>query len=452
MAITSAGIGSNLDVNSLVSQLMAIERRPLDALVQRKSIYNAELSAFGRISSDLSAFQSALSALKESDDFKIFSATPGNSDYFTATADSSASAGIHDVTVTTLAKAQKLVSATPVYADVDTATLGTGTLTFGNGTDTFNVTIDGTNNTLNGVVEAINSGTNNFGVTASILNDGTGYRLALSPTETGTAYDITVAVADTGDGNNTDTSGLSRLSYTAGAYNLTQTQAAVDAVITVDGLAGITKSSNTISDVIQGVTLNLKQQGVSSTLSVAVDTTAITTKVQDFANAYNKLINDIKAYRQKGGTLEADNTLLTIQSQLTSVFNTQANLSGNTYTYLAEVGVSIQASGTISVNSSDFQGAASAHLTDVVKLFTDTDEGFMQRLYTETATLLQADGVVDAKTDGISSLITNTDTRINQMEARLTSTERRLRAQFSALDSLLGSLNATSSQLLRQLS
>lgn len=452
MAISSAGIGSNIDVNSLVSQLLAIERRPLDTLVQRKSLYNAELSAFGKISSDLSSFQSALSALKEADDFKVFSATATDTDYLTATADSTASAGNHDITVTTLAKAQKLVSATPVYADTDTTTLGTGTLTISNGTDIFNVTIDGSNNTLNGVVEAINSGADNFGVTASIINDGTGYRLALSPTETGTAYDITVAVTDTGDSNNTDTSGLSRLSYTAGAYNLTQTQAAVDAVITVDGLAGITKSSNTISDVIQGVTLNLKQQGVSTTLNVTVDTAALTTKVQDFANAYNKLVNDIKGYRQKGGTLEADNTLLTIQSQLHNVFNTPASLSGNSYSYLAQVGVSIQASGTISVNTSDFQSAASSNLVDVVSLFTDSDEGFAQRLYSEVSTLLQANGVVDAKTDGISSLISTTDTRINQMEARLTSTERRLRAQFSALDSLLGSLNATSSLLLRQLS
>src|SRR4030065_2714016 len=231
MAISSAGIGSNIDVNSLVSQLMAIERRPLDLLNQRKSLYDAELPAFGKTSSDLAAFQSAVSALKNADDFKVYKATAADTDYVTASADSGASVTNHSLTITQLAKAQKLVSTT--FADTSVVTVGTGRLTVANGASSFNVTIDSTNNTLDGIVNAINSASSNFGVAASIINTGTGYRLLFSPNETGTAYAVTISVTDTGDSNNTDASGLSRLYYSGGGQ-LTQTQAAQNAIITVD--------------------------------------------------------------------------------------------------------------------------------------------------------------------------------------------------------------------------
>jgi flagellar hook-associated protein 2 len=445
MAISSPGIGSNIDVNSIVTQLIALERRPVDALTQRKSIYNAELSAFGQISSELSSFQSAASALKNSDAFQVFTSTAADSTVLSATAGSTASAGNHSISVTTLAQAQKLVSTT--FADTSTTTLGTGTLTLSNGTDSFAVTIDSSNNTLDGIVNAVNGATGNFGVSASIVNDGTGYRLLLGPNDSGTANVITVTVAD-GDGTHTDASGLSRLSYTGTSNQLTQTQAATNAVLTVDGLA-ITKSSNTISDVIQGVTFNLLKASSSTTLSVAVDTDAITSKVQDFATAYNKLANDLKSLRQKGGTLEANNNVLTIQSQLAQVFNTPAAISGNTYSYLAQIGVAIQKDGTISVNAADFKAAASAHLNDVTNLFTDTTQGYAARLYTEAGNLLQSGGVITAAKDGLNANISNLDTRIDQQNTRLTSTEARLRKQFSSLDALLGSLNQTSSVLAR---
>jgi len=450
MAISSAGIGSNIDVNSLVSQLLALERRPLDKLNQRKSQYNAELSSFGKISSDLSGFQSAVSALRTSESFKVFTATAAETSYLTASADSTASAGSHSITITQLAQSQKLFSST--FADTDTTTIGTGSLTIANGASSFAVTVDSSNNTLDGIVNAVNAASSNFGVSASIVNDGTGYRLLFSPNETGTAYAVTVAVTDTGDGIDTDASGLSQLSYTAGGYVLSQTQAAQNAIITVDGLTGINSASNTVTDVIQGVTLNLKTGGsVSTTLDIAVDTDTITANATALVTAYNKLVTDITDLHKKGGKLEADNTLLTLQSQLVSIFNTQATISGNAYSYLAEVGISLQSNGTLAINAADFKSAVSGHLNDVVQLFTESDEGFMQRFYTETTKLLQADGVLDAKNDGIAAQISSLDTRIDQFETRLTSIEARLRKQFSSLDALLGTLSSTSNLLSRQL-
>ena len=448
MAISSPGIGSNIDVNSLVSQLMALERRPLDALNKRKSFYNDEVSAYGKISSDLSGFQSAVAALKNTSSFNVFTAVAADATLLTASADSTASATNHSITVTQLAQAQKLFSA--AFADTTITTLGTGSLTFnnGNGATPFVVTIDATNNTLAGIVNAVNSASGNFGVSASIVNDGTGNRLLFSPNSTGAANAITVSVVDTGDGNNTDNLGLSRLSYTGVANNLTQTQAAQNAIITVDGLAGISKASNTISDVIQGVTLNLlKGGGISTTLNVAVDATTITTNVTGVVTAYNKLISDIKDLHKKGGTLEADNTVLSIQSQLLSVFNTPAAISGNAYNYLAQVGLSLKSDGTLALDSTAFKGALSSKLNDVSKLFTDSTQGFMQRFYSKTLQLLQPNGVVDSKNQGINSQISSLGVQIDQMQIRLTLTEARLRKQYASLDAMLGTMTQMSALL-----
>ncbi len=448
MAISSPGIGSNIDVNSLVSQLMALERRPLDALNQRKSFYNDEVSAYGKISSDLSGFQSAVAALKNTSSFNVFTAVAADATLLTASADSTASATNHSITVTQLAQAQKLFSA--AFADTTITTLGTGSLTFnnGNGATPFVVTIDATNNTLAGIVNAVNSASGNFGVSASIVNDGTGNRLLFSPNSTGAANALTVSVVDTGDGNNIDNFGLSRLSYTGVANNLTQTQAAQNAIITVDGLAGISKASNTISDVIQGVTLNLlKGGGISTTLNVAVDTTTITTNVTGVVTAYNKLISDMKDLHKKGGALEADNTVLSIQSQLLSVFNTPAAISGNAYNYLAQVGLSLKSDGTLALDSTAFQGALSSKLNDVTKLFTDSTQGFMQRFYSKTLQLLQPNGVVDSQNQGLNSQISSLGVQIDQMQTRLTLTEARLRKQYAALDAMLGTMSQMSTLL-----
>ncbi len=449
MAISSPGIGSNIDVNSLVSQLMALERRPLDALNQRKSFYNDELSAYGKISSDLAGFQSAVGALKNTSSFNVFTAVAADATQLTASADSTASATNHSISITQLAQAQKLFSA--AFADTSITTLGTGTLTFnnGNGATPFTVTIDSTNNTLAGIVSAVNSASGNFGVSASIVNDGTGNRLLLTPNTTGAANALTISVADN-DGTNLDNLGLSRLSYVSGGLNLAQTQVAQNALITVDGLAGISKASNTISDVIQGVTLNLlKGGGAATTVNVAIDSTTISSNVSSVVTAYNKLIGDMKDLHKKGGTLEADNTVLSIQSQLLSVFNTASNISGNAYSYLAQVGLSLKSDGTLALDSTAFQGALSSKLNDVTKLFTDSSEGYMQRFYSKTLQLLQADGVVDSQNKGLNSRISSLGVQIDQMQTRLTLTEARLRKQYSSLDAMLGSMSQLSSLLAR---
>ena len=145
--------------------------------------------------------------------------------------------------------------------------------------------------------------------------------------------------------------------------------------------------------------------------------------------------------------MEADNTVLAIQSQLISVFNTQSTLTGNAFSYLAQTGLSLQSDGTLSLDSTKFSSALASNLNDVVKLFTDPTQGYMQQFYAQTTSLLQAGGLVDAKNQGINTRISDIGTRIDQMTNRLTLTEKRLRAQYSALDAMLGSMAYTSNLL-----
>ena len=432
MAIASAGIGSGLDINSLISQLMALERRPLDALSQKKSTYQSQLSAFGTLQSDLSALQSAISSIKNTSSFSVYTAASTDSTIVSASATGSASQGSHSITVNNLATIQQQVSTG--YADTDTTTVGTGTLTFTTGSNTFTVTIDSTNNTLSGIQNAINTATDNYGVSASILNDGSSSpnRLVIAPNDSGTSNAVTIG------------------GTLAPTLNFSETVAAQNASLTVDGITGITKSSNAVTDVINGVTLNLNSAG-AVTVSVNQDISTISSNVQNFVTAYNKLIGDINKYHQKGGSLESDNSLITVQSQIVGVLNTAASLTGNTYSYLSQVGVSIQKDGTMALDSTAFSDALTQHPNDVVALFTDTNEGFAQRLYTQLGYMLQSDGVVSSAEDSINSSLDAIDSQSALLQVRLDSTQARLQKQFTALDSLVGSLKQTSSYLLSSL-
>lgn len=433
MAITAAGVGSGLDVNSIVSQLMAIERQPLDALNQSQTQYNSQLSAYGKIKSDLAAFQSAVQAMQYSTNFALYGATSSNTSVLSATADISALSGTHSITVNTLAKPHIQVAANG-FADTGTTPVGTigDTLTFTTGSNTFTVTLDSTNNTLQGLQSAINSAAGNYGVTASILNDGSanGNRLVITANSTGTANAVTLS------------------GTLATSLSFSTTQPADNATLTVDGVTGITKSSNTISDVLQGVTLNLQDVG-TTTLTVQTDSTAVTNLVNKFISTYNALQSDIAYLHKKGGTLEADNTILTINSVLSNVFN--SGTSSGAYNYLSQVGVSLQKDGTLSLDSAAFTSALSSHYSDVVNLFTNSTDGFSGRFNTALNGLLQSDGIVTAATDGINANLNLLKSRIDQMQTRLDLTQQSLQSQYSALDALLGTMKSSANFLLSQL-
>jgi len=384
------GVGSNLDVTSIVSALMQVEQVPLNDLNQKEASYDAQLSAYGTVKGALSSLQSALAALNSPSTFQATSVTSGDSSIVTASADGSATLGSYAVQVGQLAQAQTLVAAgqasttqsigsgTPTTITFQFGTITGGTLsngTYSGATFTQDgtaasgtVTIDSTNNTLQGIRDAINAA--NIGVTASIVNDGSGspYRLLLQSSSTGAARSMSISVSG-------DAALAGLLSDDpSGTQNLTQVVAAQSAQLSVNGF-NLTSSSNTVSNAIQGVTFNLAKTG-STAVTIAQDSSSATAAVQAFVSAYNTLVSTISQVAsydpstQQGGPLLGDTGLQTIQAQIRNILGAAIPGSPGGLSSLAQIGVSFEQDGTLALNTSQLQAALSAGASNVARLFT----------------------------------------------------------------------------------
>ncbi|HLU77020.1 MAG TPA: flagellar filament capping protein FliD [Burkholderiales bacterium] len=381
MALSAPGIGSSLDVNSIVQQLMAVEQRPLQALAQKEASYQAKLSAYGSIKSGVSAFKSAMEALTSTDKFISSRVTVSNKDALGVTANGQAVPGRYNIDIQALAQSQKLSSGN--YA-ATTDTVGTGKLTiqFGSyseadGSFTANadkaaktIEIEPGNATLAGVRDAINAA--DAGVTATIINDGVGYRLVLAAKDTGLANAMRISVSDDGG------SGLAALAYDAsgdGPSNLTETVQARNAELTIDGIA-ISKASNTISDAIDGVTLNLLDQA-EKTISVSItrDNSGTKTAVDNFVKAYNDLygmLSNMSAYNaetKQAGVLQGDSTIRSMQTSLRTMMSTALDSAGGGLSRMSDIGVTIQVDGKLKVDSAKLQKAIDDPSKDIATLF-----------------------------------------------------------------------------------
>jgi len=379
--LSAAGIGSGLDVNGLVTSLMAVENRALTALDTRQTAFQTKISAYGTVKSALAQFQTALAALEKTSTFGALTAQSSDASAVTATVAGNAVAGAYNVQVTQLAQSAKLVS--DGFA-ATTDVVGSGTLTFQFGTfaaGTFTasgsaaktVTIDPANGTLAGIRDAVNAA--NIGVTATIVNDGSvnGNRLVFTGTASGAANSLKLTVAD-GDAANTDNAGLSRLAFDPAAAigsgrNLTQKVAAQDAKLVIDGI-DVSKPSNTITDAIEGVTLNLLAltTGVGPKVSVAADASGVTKAVQGFVAAYNALNTTLRgltkydATTKQGATLNGDGTVRMIQSRIDGILgNPVAGLTAGTTVLdrLSQVGITRGTDGGLALDATKLATAAS---------------------------------------------------------------------------------------------
>jgi flagellar hook-associated protein 2 len=387
-SITSTTGASGLAIDSIVTGLMTLEQQPITQIKTQVSSYNTKLTAYGTLKSGLSTFQAAVDKLATAAKFTAQSAKLTDSSSLAATADGTAANGTYSIAVTQLATSQKL--ATSAYASA-TDVIGTGTLNISFGTYTaspasftanadkqaLSITIDSTNNTLSGIRDAINA--KNASVSASIVNDGSGNRLVITSKDTGAVNSLKIDVTD-GDGNSTDGTGLSALAYdplsTAGAgKNMTQLVGAQNALLTVDGLS-ISKPSNTLNDVIQGVTLNLKSiTSVNTTLEIATDTDTIQGSVQNFVDAYNKLnssLRDLTKFVEGGSTsngpLLGDSTTRDIMVKLKSML-ARPSTTATTFRTLSDIGVKSGENGVLTLDTAKLTTALKTNLTDVAKLF-----------------------------------------------------------------------------------
>lgn len=435
--ISAPGVGSGLDVSSIVEQLMSIERQPLNRLESDKQGLEARLSAFGKLKSALSTFQSAFNDLKSLDAFEVYKTESSDESAFTATANSDATTGSHDIQVVRLAEAHKVGSVS--IADTDTTTLGgTGDeVTFTVNGNSFSV--NGGGMTLSQLRDAINDAPDNTGVSATIISENTSsHYLVLTSSETGNANAIHLSFTGS-------------LGTDLGLSNINDS-ARLDSQLLIDGLYNVTRSGNTIDDAIAGVTLNLVAETTGNVqLDVSRDIDSVKESVQSFVDAFNELKKTFDSLSGEGNDLEADSTLRSIENQIQGVFNTTPSGLNGSFTYLPEIGVSFQRDGTVALDDADLESAIASDFSGVAELFAHDSQGYLFRVDALIDGFVQADGLIDIREDGLNSRIDVTGQRIADMEYRLELREQRLRDQFTALDTLMGQLQGTSDFLSQQL-
>jgi len=468
MATTSALTGNSVDVDAIVSGLMTVERLPITQLQKKESSYQAKITALGTLNSKVAAFQTAAQNLgsSTSSSLQTFKASASDSSILSATAGTSAVAGTYSLAVTSLAQSQKLVATgqtsstaaigggTSTVVTFDFGTISGGTLTdgvysgasFSSGGTTASITIDSSNNTLQGIRDAINAA--DMGVTASIVNDGSGtpYRLALSSNATG----VTNSIKITTDGADATIDTL--LAHDpAGTQNLAETVTASNALFSVNGIS-ISKASNTVTDAIEGVTLTLKSVTTSNaTLTVERDTAGVNTAVSALVTAYNELYTAMKnSYAHKSGSaLSGDSTLRNLQTQMRSIAVEAAG--DGALTNLYQVGISFKSDGSMQLDASKLDSAMSGSFSSVATLFNGTT-GFATRFETWTDGVIGTGGTFDSQTSSFNNSIKQLTLQMDAMEIRMKSVEATYRRQFSSLNAMLASMNSTSTYLSQQLS
>ena len=466
--ISSAGIGSGLDVNSIITQLMAIEKRPLTTLQAKGSTIQSTVSEYGKIKSAVSTLRDLAAKLASQ---TTWAQTTASSSGTAVSAVTNGSAqGTYSVEVQSLASVQTLATGTAASA---TALAGAGNLhielgTWGAGQTSFtanpsatavDITVTATD-TLSDVRDKVNS--SGAGVTALIMTDANGSRLLLRSNTSGAASAFRTTVTDA-DGVNNDASGLSRLAFdpSAGVSVMTQNQVAANAAATINGLT-VSSATNTLANIIDGLTLNLSAQTTGPvTVNVVADTASLKKTITDFAAAYtavNALIGGDTKYdptTRTGGILQGDSSAVGLQRALRTLAGSASSAS-SVFGHLSDVGLQIQGDGSLTVNSTQLDSAL-GNLAETRKLFaasslTDpTLDGFAKRFRVAADAMLAIDGVLTTRTDGLGQQLQRNQTDQNNMQNRLTGIEARLRAQYTALDATMARLTSKSAYITQQI-
>lgn len=374
--ISSLGIGSGVLSSDLVDQLVAAERKPTETrLAQKTQKAQTLISAYGKLRSAVTDLRLPMRQLSAADNLKAFSASSSNEDIGVSVDSTKASRGSYNVDVTSLASAQALASQA-VFADRDSTSVGQGTLTLSVGDKTTNITIDSSNDTLQGLANAINDA--DAGISAGVIDTGSGFQLVLSADETGTANAASISVSGDGDGSNTDNSGLSRFAFNSGmdaGAGLTETIAAKDAVMSINGIS-VTRSTNTFENVIDGLTFDVKAEG-QSTVKVEQDLGAVSDRVQSFVDKFNALqsaIDGLAGFNSEtgqGSVLTGDSTVRGIQNQLRRLLTgVVPGLEGASVRSLADVGITTDwQSGGLEFDRTKFEEQLKSNPDDVTALF-----------------------------------------------------------------------------------
>ncbi|MGO4477274.1 flagellar filament capping protein FliD [Massilia sp. 2TAF26] len=444
MAIVSTGIGSGLNIESLVTQLMQAESTPLTQLQAKETSYKSKLSAFGTLKSAISSFQTAVKSVTGTSLAALTAASSDETIMKASTpAGGGATAGTYAIEVSKLATSDKLSSAGVDPTKIFSPANSSMTISVGSG-NPVNIPLD--DFSMSGLASAINGA--DAGVTATVINDGTMNHLVVTAKDTGSAN--TVKIAATGSVaqfDNTDPM----------TTTMSWQQKAGDAQFTVDGMP-VVKSSNTVTDAIKGVTLNLAKTNVGAPVNVTVakDSDTIKKNVQGLIDAYNKIastVGNLTSYNtstKTGAVLNGDSSARGILSQLRSELGKATSDAGDLKN-LSDIGIVFQRDGTLMLEKPDkLQKAIDSNFDNLSKLFSSTS-GVGTRLTALTTDMLGSKGVIQTRTDGINDTLKRMSDQESTIQDRLTQTEARYRKQFNALDTAMANMKSTSNYLATQL-
>lgn len=468
--ISSAGIGSNLDVNAIITGLMKVETLPLTALQTKATSIQTTISAFGEIKSAMSTFRDAAAKLALPSTWNATVGTSSDATSVSVATTPDAATGNYSVQVNSLASAQStvstavassstLVGAGTLHIDLGSWNAGQTAFTAKSGATGIDiaVTADDTLATLASKINASGSG-----VTATIVNDATGARLVYSSATTGTDNAFRVTSTDS-DGNNADAAGLSQFAFdpAGGTTATTRTQAAANATATVNGLA-VSSATNSLTNVFNGLTINLaKTTTTPIQITVAQNADSVKTQMGNFVTAYNALSSLLSTdLKYDGGTgtagpLQADSTAVSLQRQLRNMIGAYSTASG-TFSTLSQVGLQIQTDGTLKTDDTAL-ASAMANPAELKKMFSNVDKvnasnnGIAVQLRSLSDTILGTSGLLTTRVVGLNTTLTKNKDDQATLSDRLATTQARLQKQYTALDTLMASITAQSTYVTQQI-
>jgi len=476
MTIQSLGVGSGLALDDLVQQLLTAERQPKEARLNAKEErIEAEISGLGQIKSKLSDFKDAVDELRSDNGINGREPTITNpsedDDVLSAEASNSALRGSYEVVVEQLAAGSRITTDAGAFTSSSDPVLtsGTGSLTFDvGGSKSFTVDVTA-GMSLTALREKINNSEDNFGVTANIIDTGTGAgpRLVFSSSETGTGNDLVI-------NNDTGAAELDRLSTTGGTNNISAAniESARNAIAYIDGIE-VQSSSNEFENTIQNVSFEVNEISpkdgagdfLATKLSIGFDKEGLDKKIRDFVDNYNSLIDEIKTLTRYGeseleddGALAGDSLLRGIQSGLASIAG--GSVSSSALGGLFQIGIEFDNDGKLEIGTTDFglgsgedrfEDALEDNFDEIAKLFTDPDEGIATRLYDFSKEYTSFSGLISlrerAAKDDREDLFDERET----LELRMLNYEEILRDKYLNLDQTVAQLNQTGSALLASL-
>jgi flagellar hook-associated protein 2 len=459
--LTFTGIGSGLEISSIVEAIVGAETAPYISRANRKQAeITTDISAVGALKSAIEDVSNSIAALADADNYQLRTAS-GSDSFVSLSSSQEAQIGSYSVQVDALAQAHKLSSG----AIDGELPVGEGTLNIAVNTGDFDIVVSATD-TLSDIRDAINDSVDNDSIIATIITDDAGQHLVMTSKETGLANAITTTVTGDSEGDNIDNLGLSRLAYDPAALptavtNLTEVNEALDAQITIDGTLVATNSTNEFTDVIDGVDITAKKihdvDDDISQISFSANNSNIASGLENFVESYNELkalSDQLGAASENGaGALAGDSLLRGVMNKLRQQFSESFDSGNGNTLSLSQIGVESDQYGVLSLDTETLNEYISSDVDGLERFFvgTDSNNGFASSLEELAAFYTDSDGLIQNRIDSRTEQLDRLDDDYLAFESRMESLEARLYAQYNAMDLLVAQLNSTSTYVQAQL-